>query len=272
MRFEAGCTTGIWLKRPLPTLAVLLFLATLPVAAFSHPDLLLQIEILDAKIEAGPVTAEVLIKRGDLYRRHEDYPAATRDFEAARELDPGNSLLDFYQGRLLLENGDPASAELHLARYLSSHSQHAKAWMLRGEAGIRLGKPASAAEFFGLAIKHSKAASPALYRLLILSLLASGESNWNSAEQTVESGLGHFGIEVTLLGLGTDIALARNRPEQAQRYLDLLPVALRGLAQWDRRIRIADCMTTSAAPERTQCERLARSNLSDQVHAFMTEG
>jgi len=148
MTLEARHSAGYRRRHRLSVLAALIWLSTLPVSGFCHPDLVLQIEVLDAKIQAGEVNAELLIKRGDLYRRHQDYSAAAQDFEAARELSPDNTLIDFYQGRLQLENGHPAAAEHHLAFYLSSNNLHARAWMLRGEANIQLGKPEIAARYF----------------------------------------------------------------------------------------------------------------------------
>ena len=270
MGFNAGQSTGYCRRHPFLVLAALVFITALPVSGFCHPDLELQIEALDARIQAGEVNAGLLIKRGDLYRRHEDYPAAARDFAAARKLSPDDSLIDFYEGRLQFESGHPEAAEHHLARYLASHPQHARAWMLRGEANIQLGKPVNAAEYFDQAIQTAKSPSPGLYRLLILARVAIGETAWDAAANAANTGLARFGTEVTLLGLGTDIALARNQPEEARRYLDLLPTALQNRPQWDERIRNTDCVAASKKREQAQCLQLARDDLTDQGQAFLT--
>ena len=73
--------------------------------------MLAQIEALDLKIQGQATNVDLLIKRGDLYRRHLDYSAATLDFDAAREADPDKAIWDFYQGRLLLEQGKAAEAD-----------------------------------------------------------------------------------------------------------------------------------------------------------------
>jgi len=248
----------------------LIWLSTLPVSGFCHPDLVLQIEVLDAKIQTGEVNAELLIKRGDLYRRHQDFSAAALDFEAARELSPDNALIDFYQGRLQLEGGHPEAAEHHLALYLSSSQYHARAWMLRGEANIQLGKPEIAAGYFERAIQTAKTPSPGLYRLLILSRVAMGEAAWGAAANAADNGLARFGTEVTLLGLGADIALARNQPGEARRYLDLLPDALQNVPEWDQRIRNAECISSSQNAERATCLQLTRDDLVNQAQSFVT--
>jgi tetratricopeptide (TPR) repeat protein len=258
-------------NRPPAALAAWIFLVTLPATAFGHPDLVLQIETLDRKIQAGEANAELLIKRGDLHRRHRDFAAAARDFEAARKLSPGNTLIDFYQGRLQLESGNPGAAERHLALYLSSNGRHARAWMLRGEANIQLGRPEIAADYFDRAIQTANAPSPGLYRQLILSRVAIGETAWGAAANAADTGLARFGTEVTLLGLGIDIALARNQPGEARRYLSLLPGALHSVPEWGERIRNTECISSSPNTERAACLQFSRADLARQAQSFITD-
>jgi len=257
-------------RQPLPVLAALMLFAMLPISGICHPDLVVQIEILDARIQAGELSAELLLRRGDLYRRDEDFSAAARDFSAARVLAPDNSLIDFYQGRLSLESGHPEAAEHHLARYLASDSKHAKAWMLRGEVNIQLGRPERAAVYFEQAIQTAKSPSPGLYRLLILSRVAIGEIAWGAAADAADTGLERFGVEVTLVGLATDIALARNQPGEARRYLDLLPDALQDMPQWNARIQSTGCMASPESDNQAQCLQRARDALVNQAQAFLT--
>jgi tetratricopeptide (TPR) repeat protein len=252
-------------------LTALIFLSTLSVAVIAHPDLVLQIESLDIQLESNPTDSESLIKRGDLYRRHEDYPAAARDFAAARKISPENTLLDFYEGHLLFDSGKPEAAERHFEKYLSNHPQHAKAWALRGETSIRLKQAEPAAVYFANAITYAQSASPALYRSQILSLLSIGQARWGDASQVVDLGLEHFGLEVSLLGLGIDIALASNRPLRATHYLETLPEALRNLSQWQIRIQTTSCLASTDVEASAQCLQRARFQLASEVNAFMAE-
>ena len=142
--------------------------------------------------------------------------------------------------------------------------------MLRGEANIQLGRPERAAKYFDQAIQTAKTPSPGLYRLLILSRVAIGETAWAAAADAADTGLRRFGTEVTLLGLGTDIALARNQPQDARRYLDLLPVVLQSMPQWDERIRNMDCIASSKSHGRAKCLQSSRDDLANQVQAFTT--
>jgi len=248
---------------------VLILLATLTSIARGHPDLMLQIEALDAQLETQPGNVDLLVKRGDLYRRHQDYTAASKDFKAARIVDPSYPEIDFYAGHLSLEVGNGAEADRLLARYLVHHPQHATAWKLRGEANIQNHSPDTAAEYFARAIRYSTRPSPGLYTLNALSLVANGETSWANARQVINDALNHFPLEVTLLGLGMDIALAQNHFAEATQYLQILPQALRDLPQWKKRQETAECLTTAESAARTRCLRQANANLTRQIEAFM---
>ena len=266
---QNGLCKGLEPLSSLIAVAALIFLSVLPLSAFSHAELVLQIESLDTQIIADPGNAGLLIKRGDLNRLHEDYPAAAQDFAAARKSGPDNTLVDFYEGRLLFDQGDAAGAELLLGKYLLNHPEHAKAWALRGEVNIRLQQPKSAAEYFSQAIEQTGSPSPSLYRLQILALASTDKNKWQEAIQVAEAGLQHFGLEVTLLGLAIDIALADNQADKARQYLESLPQALRALPQWASRIQTADCMTLAAPEVSAACLRLANDQLATEVNAFM---
>jgi tetratricopeptide (TPR) repeat protein len=266
---QTGFESGQRSLAVLFNLTVLIFLSTLPVSVFAHPDLMIQIESLDVQLEANPTDTELLIKRGDLYRRHQNYPAAALDFAAARKSSPDNLLLDFYEGRLLYESGDAAAAEVHFKKYLCTHPEHAKAWILRGETSIRLNQPVPASSYFARAINSTQTPSPGLYRQHILSLVSIGESKWDAASLAVDKGLQHFGFEVTLLGLGIDIALARNQSPKAEQYLKTLPESLYALPQWDVRIRTTTCLASADSEVSTRCLRQARDMLTDKVRVFM---
>jgi len=250
-------------------LTVLIFLSALSVCVFAHPDLILQIESLSEQLNTNPTDTELLLKRGDLYRRHENFPAAAKDFTAARTASPNNSLLDFYEGHLLFDSGDAEAAEQHFKKYLGNHPEHAKAWALRGETSIRLEQPESAAAYFAEAIAHAQSPSPALYRSQVLSLVSIGDTKWEEASRVVDRGLNHFGLEVSLLGLGIDIALASNQPRKAMQYLEALPETLHGLSQWQIRLQSTRCLASADIEASTLCLQQARFRLANEVSSFM---
>lgn len=243
-----------------------LLLAT---AALAHSDLLAQIARLDAQLRAEPNRADLLVRRGDLYRRHEDFDAAARDFDAARALTPKEPELDFHQGRLALEAGDPEAAARFLDRYLGSRPRDPVAWRLRAETAAARGE-ASAAEGFGRAVRFSPSPSPALYRQWVLSLLSGGDRA--AALAAVDEGLGRFGAEVSLLGLGVDTALADLDAARSQSYLERLPSGLQGLSPWAERRVAARCLLATGDGEPAgppECAAEALQRLDRQVRTLL---
>jgi tetratricopeptide (TPR) repeat protein len=237
----------------------------------AHPDLLAQIEILDQRLAQDPEDVELLLQRGDLYRRHEDYASADRDFKAARKVEPDHQMLDFYQGRLLFETGHSEAAGIPLERYLNSRPDHAKAWILMGKINLSLSEFTQAADDFGQAITHSQAASPDLYRLKTWSEVAAGRDYWPTALATVDIGLQHFITEISLLGAGTDISLAAGKPETAKRYLSAIPPGLLRLAQWANRAGLLVCLETGDPAQQEECQVQSIQKVKDQVSLFIQE-
>jgi tetratricopeptide (TPR) repeat protein len=242
--------------------------ALLAPAAIAHPDLTAQIERLGEQIQAEPENAEWLIRRGDLRRRHEEYAAAGRDFEAARMLAPDHPEIDFYQGQLELETGNFDAAARFLSRYLAANPEHPGAWRLRAESAAGQGENRTAADAFERAVRYSRAPSPALCRQWVLALLAAGDRP--GALAAVDAGLERVGVEVSLLGLGADTALAERDARRAQSYLERVPAGLEGRQPWSDRMVEAECLAhreEAAGDAGAGCAAHASARLDAQLGA-----
>lgn len=234
--------------------------------ALSHPDLLLQIEDLNGQLQAEPQNAELLARRGDLYRRHQDYAAAASDFAAARSSGQDYALLDFYEAQLLLATGEWTAAEQLLSCYLSSHPKHAFAWTLRAQAWLGLGQPLLAAADFEAAIQKAGQPPPSLYRDWALALVTAGDDHWSEAGLVVDKGLEAFPRDVALLALGTDIALAENQPARANLYLNPLPPSMFLLPRWQEREKLLSCLKAAGPGEiKADCAQTAIGQLQVQA-------
>ncbi|HEV8701324.1 MAG TPA: hypothetical protein VGV60_08635 [Candidatus Polarisedimenticolia bacterium] len=94
--------------------ALLACLALSPPAQ-AHEAIERQIADLNARIAAHPQEAALYLMRGELHREHADWNAAARDYQRARDIDPGLDAVDLGFGRLRLDTGRPAPA-IGLAR------------------------------------------------------------------------------------------------------------------------------------------------------------
>jgi tetratricopeptide (TPR) repeat protein len=213
-------------------------------AAWGHPDLLAQIGRLDEQLQADPGNADLLIRRGDLHRRHEDYTAAADDFALARSLSADHPQLDFYQGRLALQQGDLSAAVSYFDRHLARHPDDPIGWRLLGEARLRQGDTSAAADF-ERSVSVSATPSPDLYRQWILALLQADRQA--EALQVIDQGLVRFGSEVSLLGLGADVALTIGDATRARLYLGQLPRGLEQRSPWSDRLQAVRCLEQQSA-------------------------
>jgi predicted Zn-dependent protease len=240
------------------------------ITAGAHPDLLEQIERLDAEVARAPGDAALLLQRGDLNRRHGDFAAAEADFAAARALQPDLPEQDFAEGRLLLEVGLPAAADQRFSRFLEVHPQHASAWNLRGRARLAQGQPGLAAQDYARAIEFSDAPSPALYHQQAAALALAGTAHWQDARQALAAGLARHPQDVALRGLATDLALALGQDEVATAEMAQLPEPLHRLPQWQRRIELAACGAAGGSAAEA-CAQQAWTRLWDELDRWLCD-
>lgn len=208
----------------------------------AHADLVLQIEDFSEQISENPQDTELLIRRGDLYRRHGDWAAAEDDFQSVRELTPDHPMVDWYEGRLLIEAGRSSEADAMLTRFLEVRNDHAGAYKARAIARQNLHQGLLAVGDFQAAIDNSERPPPSLYRSLVMSFVATGFDQVEFALVAVNEGLERFPREVSLLGLGVDLSLAQADSQQALKYMSEIPPRLDDLIQWQFRKAVLICI------------------------------
>jgi len=207
-----------------------------------HPDLDLQIDEISRQILQTPSNADLYLKRGDLFRRHNDWLSAARDFKKVRELEPHNAQIDWYEGRLEVNAGHWAEGDELLSRFLESNEKHASAYHTRAWARWQLGRPQAAAHDYASAILNSERPAPTLYRSLVITQFASGGDLLAQSVATVDAGLQKFPGEISLLGLAVDLALADENGDRAARYMGTLSPGLLELPQWTFRRAVLACL------------------------------
>ena len=220
----------------------LLLVFTIP-SVFAHTDLQLQIDALTAQLEDKPGDVDLLLKRGDLQRRHESPDLARADFNRVREIQPHNETVDWFEGRLEVELGQAATGVQYLDRFLRSNPGHKIALQNRAQGYLLLGQPVLAAQDFDTVIDLSENPAPSLFRAQALALVVSGEDHFPAAMDVVRKGLLRFPTEISLTGLGTDLSLARSDSVTAVKLMSQLPGSIQSLPQWQARKALLDCQT-----------------------------
>jgi tetratricopeptide (TPR) repeat protein len=224
------------------TCLVVLLLALIASPVYGHTDLELQIEALNEQIELEGTQADLLLKRANLYRRHEDWDKAAFDFITVRGLDPAQPEVDWIEGLYMVDTDQWQEADELISRFIDSNKSHAAAHHVRGRARWKLGRFSDASDDYQSAINLSPRPSPSLYRSHIISELSAGPESYASATASVQAGLNHFPREISLLGLAVDLALVQSDGQAALNTMMRLPGRLQELMQWKFRRAAWQCI------------------------------
>ena len=220
---------------------ILIVLLVLASPCWAHPDLQLQIEELTRQLAEDPGNAGFLLKRGDLHRRHNNWDLARTDFKRVRQLQPDNKDIDWFEGRLEVEAGQPEMGVVYLDRFLDTNPGHLIALQNRAQGYLSLGQPLLAAQDYQVVIQKSGKPGPSLYGANASALIAAGANYFPQSMRVVREGLLRFPGEVSLSGMGTDISLAVVDTDSAQDLINSLPGSILGLLQWQTRVALLDC-------------------------------
>jgi tetratricopeptide (TPR) repeat protein len=238
----ADKVAGVRRRLPVQLAGLFLLLVLVSPAVYSHADLLLQIEQLTEQLEQQPDNADLLLKRGNLQRRHGDWVSARADFRRVREIQPDNKTIDWFEGRLDVESGRAAEGVQYLDRFLLANPDHAIALQNRAQGQLLLGQPLLAAQDFATVIETSDKPAPSLYSANSFALIDAGGEHFSSAMKVVQSGLARFPSEINLTGIGVDLSLAQSDTDTADELMGQLPVAIQKLPQWQTREALMDCL------------------------------
>lgn len=213
--------------RSTPGAVVLAFTALLLLNdALAHPSIDVQVADLTERIARNPSDAGLFLKRGELHRIHEDRDAARTDFEKARSLDPALHLVDLAIGKLEFDLGNPGAALAAFDRYLAANPGDPGGLVLRGDALLRLGRPAAAAEAYDGAIRGriavGAAPSPELFIARSRARTEAGAEQRDRALAEIDEGIALLGRPITLEVEALDLEVALGRIDAAIARLDRL--------------------------------------------------
>jgi len=223
----------------------LLFLTVCP-ALHAHSDLSLQIDELSRQLESEPDNPELLLRRGDLQRRHENWDLARADFTKVREVQPENPTVDWFEGRMEVEAGRPLEGVELLDRFLLTQPHQAIALQNRAQGYLQLELPLLAARDLQTVIRVSDNPAPALYSASALAFVAAGPDYFPDAMIVSNQGLSIFPGEIVLTGIATDLSLAQADTDTASQLIGQLPDSIQNLPQWQTRILLLDCQSGGA--------------------------
>jgi len=200
----------------------ILLLAIPSQAALSHGQLHIQIEQLSHLIDKTPNQVELYLKRGELYRLHQDINATLADFTHAAKIAPKQAITNLFLSRAYLDNKQYQLAETTISRFLSAQPQHAMGLIIRARAFTALNHHLKAAADYTQALNLMEPPQPAYYLERAKVLQKQGASYFNQAITGLDEGIKKLGPLVVLQLEAIHLLEKQHRYKEALQRVDTL--------------------------------------------------
>ena len=102
-------------------------------AAFAHGDLHDAIDAVSRVIAESPSDAALILRRAELHRLHQNWPAAKADYDQARKLRPDMEIVTFGLAQMRLAQDREKDALKLLDEFLAKRPEHAGGRALRAD-------------------------------------------------------------------------------------------------------------------------------------------
>jgi predicted Zn-dependent protease len=194
-------------------LAGVILLIGSPVA-HAHGDDQLLIEALTEELAKAP-EADLFIRRGELFRHHEEWAKAEADFAAAAKLEPKLAIVDFFRTRLWLEAGAPLKAQPLIERYVAAVPDEAEGWLLRGDVLAAIGQHEAGAASYAEGIGRAAMPRPEHFLRRAKFLAAMPNPDRVRIIAALDEGIARVGPVISLMDYAITLELERNNYEGA---------------------------------------------------------
>lgn len=180
----------------------------------AHGDDQVLIQALTEEIARAP-EADLYIRRGELYRHHQEWNLAEADFVAAARLQPGLAVVDYFRARTLLEAGAAEKARPFIERYVAKVPAEAEGWFLRGEIQAAGGDLAAGAADYATGIRHAPHPRPEHFIQRARLLAAATAGGPADALAALDAGIARLGPVISLVDYAIALEIERKDFEAA---------------------------------------------------------
>ena len=216
--------------------------------AAAHPGLHHDVEGITRILAKNPNRADLLIKRGHLYRLDRKLIESLNDLDRARELDRENREITLERGPTLSALGRDKEAEAELNRFLQTGKATALAYAERGHIRARTGRREIAIADFTLAVRIK----PEIDLYLIRGRLQESLDRLDEAASGYRDGLSRLGDATLLKAALIRVETARKRYEVALKLIDSALARASVKTKWH--LRRADVLAASRQPAKARFE------------------
>ncbi len=204
----------------------------LPTFVWAHGDLHQRIQILTNKIKIDNKDPELFLKRAELYRQHQEWSSAIKDFKKVRELNPQHPLLSYLFGKLLIEANKPIEAKKELDQFIKLNPNHGPAFLYRARTWVKLKNKQEAEKDYNQAIHFFSPPEPDLYLERANIVFSMGKPFQEKALQGLDEGIKTIGPIVTLINQAINFEREIGKYKQAIKRIELLPEKLKSHPFW----------------------------------------
>jgi predicted Zn-dependent protease len=203
-------------------------LLVLSVPLFAHEGLHGQIAAMTKRIQADPANAALHLKRGELYRLHQQFELAARDYDRAAALDPQLHSVDLGRGLLWTAMGRTSDAIGALQRYVAAEPNDPEGHIALARALVSAGRASEGAIEYTAALRSVQ--DPDIVIEHTKALLAAGRTD--DALRGIDEILARLGPVVTLQLAAIDIEVLRGDVEGALRRIEAAMAATPRNERW----------------------------------------
>ena len=206
--------THVFARFPfLPLLVAGILLGAVP-AVGAHGDDQILIDALTEELAKAP-EADLFIRRGELFRHHQEWAKAEADFIAAARLEPKLAVVDFFRAHTLLESGAPEKALPLVERYVADAPDEAEGRFLRGDVLAALGKHDAGALEYAEGIRRARSPRPEHYLRRVKFLASAPDSDPARVLAALDEGIARVGPVISLVDYAIAIELERKNYDRA---------------------------------------------------------
>lgn len=192
--------------------------------SFAHDGLHEQIVAVTKEIKKDPKNAALYLKRGELYRLHEEWKNAENDFNQAEKLNPNLAVVDLARGKLWFDTKQFSKAKNALEKFLSKNPDSFEAVVTFARVSAKLKQTENAVKYFTQAIALSPKDSAEIYLERAETLVSANKID--EALRGLDEGIEKFGGLVTLQTAAIDLEAKRKNYDAALARLDKLAAAM----------------------------------------------
>jgi len=183
-------------------------LLTLAPGVRAHGDDQALIEALTEQLHKAP-EADLFIRRGELFRHHQQWEKADADYASAAKLDPSLTLVDFFRARTQLESGAPDKALPLVDRYLVGAPDEPEGRFLRGDILAALGRHDAGALEYAEGIQRAPSPRPEHYLRRARFLAAVPMADAARVIAALDEGIRRLGPVIALIDYAISLELER---------------------------------------------------------------